>query len=187
MFREISPEAWQSSDADSAAFWARMMSSEQQLVDLPQLLHLGKLIILARTILIDSLRPPTTTPAPPKTEGAPPAQAATATSPPKSSASTKPALVSFRPKSAATPAENAKIQEERVKAMFAKYNMTLEVGEWTQPFNADIPRVEKKVRMRVHRTCHRCQTQYGVDKACSNWNHKRCKKCPRYTGPKKMT
>ena len=84
-----------------------------------------------------------------------------------------------------TAAENSRIQEEKVRAMFAKYNMTFDIGEWTPPFKADTLRVEKKVRMRVHRTCHRCQTQFGVDRVCNSCNHTRCKKCPRYPGPKK--
>ena len=69
--------------------------------------------------------------------------------------------------------------------MFAKYNMTLEAGEWTSPFKSDVLMVEKKVRVRVHRTCHRCQSQYGVDRVCQNCSHTRCKKCPRYPAPKK--
>ncbi len=41
-------------------------------------------------------------------------------------------------------------------------------------------RVEKPIRMRVHRTCHRCQTTFGADRVCVNCEHRRCKKCPRY-------
>ena len=84
-----------------------------------------------------------------------------------------------------TSAENAKIQKDKVDAMFAKYNMTLDEGDWKPTFKTDIARVEKKVRMRVHRTCHRCQTQFGADRVCNNCNHNRCKKCPRFPAPKK--
>ena len=93
---------------------------------------------------------------------------------------TKPITAPTRPKPALTAMEHAKIQEDKVRALFAKYNVTLEVGEWTPLFKADIPRVEKKIRMRVHRTCHRCATQFGVDRVCTNCNHGCCKKCPRY-------
>lgn len=112
-----------------------------------------------------------------------PAKAVTKpTEDPKSTApvATKVATVSLRPKSAMNPEEYAKVQEERVRALFAKYNVTLEVGEWTPPFKADLPRVEKKIRMRVHRTCHRCRTQFGIDKVCRNCSHNCCKKCSRY-------
>ena len=93
---------------------------------------------------------------------------------------TKTAAIPIRPKPALNAEEHAKAQEEKVRALFAKYNVTLETGEWTPPFKADLPRVEKKIRMRVHRTCHRCRTQFGVDKVCRNCTHSCCKKCSRY-------
>jgi len=46
-----------------------------------------------------------------------------------------------------------------------------------------VQRVEKPIRMRVHRTCHRCETTFGQERICTKCEHKRCKKCPRY--PKK--
>lgn len=79
-----------------------------------------------------------------------------------------------------TAAAYGTIQEERARALFAKYGLTLEPGEWTSPIKPDAERVEKKIRMRVHRTCHRCQTTFGPDKICSNCKHSRCKKCPRF-------
>lgn len=88
----------------------------------------------------------------------------------------------MRPKSGKTAAENSKLQEEKARILFAKYNMTLDAGEWTPPFKGDTIRVQKKVRMRIHRTCHRCQTTFGVERICSNCKHTRCKKCPRFPG-----
>lgn len=77
------------------------------------------------------------------------------------------------------------MQQERARALFAKYGLTLEAHEWiTAP--APLPtvqRVEKSIRMRVHRSCHHCGTIYGSEKVCLQCQHKRCKKCPRY--PKK--
>jgi hypothetical protein len=69
-------------------------------------------------------------------------------------------------------------QEEKARALFAKYGLTLEPGEWKVPATPGVPRVEKKVRLRVHRTCHRCQTAFASERVCSNCNHNRCKKCP---------
>ena len=83
-----------------------------------------------------------------------------------------------------TAKEASALQEEKAKAMFAKYGLTLEPGEWTTPVTDGAPRVEKQVRLRVHRVCHRCQTIFGQDKLCSNCNHTRCKKCPRQNGTK---
>ncbi|KAI4182019.1 MAG: hypothetical protein L6R41_006262 [Letrouitia leprolyta] len=65
---------------------------------------------------------------------------------------------------AMTAAAYGTIQEERARALFAKYGLTLEPGEWTLPIRPDAQRVEKKIRMRVHRTCHRCETTFGLDK-----------------------
>ena len=78
-----------------------------------------------------------------------------------------------------TAEENNKLLEEKARTLFAKYNMTLEMGEWTPPFKNDSIRVEKKVRMRIHRHCHRCQTMFGAEKLCAECGHTRCKKCPR--------
>jgi hypothetical protein len=72
------------------------------------------------------------------------------------------------------------VQQERARALFAKYGLTLEPDEWMSPRNLNVERVEKPIRMRVRRTCHRCQTTFGFDKVCVNCQHLRCKKCPRY-------
>ncbi|KAK2766834.1 hypothetical protein FQN54_006148 [Arachnomyces sp. PD_36] len=73
-------------------------------------------------------------------------------------------------------------QQEKARALFAKYGLTLEPEEWVSKprHNWDPERVEKPIRMRVRRNCHRCQTTFGADKICSNCQHPRCKKCPRY-------
>ncbi|KAK8161894.1 hypothetical protein IWX90DRAFT_283682 [Phyllosticta citrichinensis] len=77
-------------------------------------------------------------------------------------------------------------QQERAHALFAKYGLTLEAHEWitTAISNENVQRVEKPIRMRVHRTCHRCQTTFGPDRVCQKCEHTRCKKCPRYPAKK---
>lgn len=72
------------------------------------------------------------------------------------------------------------VQQEKARALFAKYGLTLEPGEWKSPTDLQLTRVTKPIRMRVHRTCHRCQTTFGPDKVCVNCQHLRCKKCPRF-------
>ena len=79
-----------------------------------------------------------------------------------------------------TAKENCAIEEEKARALFAKYGFTLEPGEWIVPATVGVPRVEKQVRMRIHRTCHRCQTTFGADRVCNVCQHTRCKKCPRF-------
>jgi hypothetical protein len=74
------------------------------------------------------------------------------------------------------------MQQERARALFAKYGLTLETHEWISA-PAPVPaveRVEKSIRMRVHRSCHHCGTIYGSEKVCLQCEHTRCKKCPRY-------
>ena len=71
------------------------------------------------------------------------------------------------------------IQQEKARALFTKYGLTLEPGEWKSPTDLQLTRVTKPIRMRVRRTCHRCETTFGPDKVCVNCQHPRCKKCPR--------
>lgn len=71
-------------------------------------------------------------------------------------------------------------QQERARALLAKYDLSIEPGEWTAPTDLQPTRVQKPIRMRVRRTCHRCQTTFGLDKVCTNCQHPRCKKCPRF-------
>lgn len=72
------------------------------------------------------------------------------------------------------------LQQEKARALFAKYGLTLEPGEWKSPTDLQLTRVTKPIRMRVRRTCHRCETTFGPDKICANCQHPRCKKCPRF-------
>ncbi|KAB2579513.1 hypothetical protein BFW01_g6159 [Lasiodiplodia theobromae] len=80
-------------------------------------------------------------------------------------------------------------QQERARALFAKYGLTLEAHEWitSGTTNENVQRVEKPIRMRVHRQCHRCQTTFGADRVCQKCEHTRCKKCPRYPAKKEKT
>ena len=99
----------------------------------------------------------------------------------------KPAPTPIKPRAAMNAKETSALQEEKAKAMFAKYGLTLEPGEWKIPVTNGAPRVEKQVRMRIHRTCHRCQTTFAQDRVCGNCNHTRCKKCPRSPASKSQT
>ena len=96
----------------------------------------------------------------------------------------RPTPTASKPKGAMTAKESYTMQEEKARALFAKYGLTLEPGEWIVPTTVGVPRVEKQVRMRIHRTCHRCQTTFGADRICSLCHHTRCKKCPQFPGSK---
>ncbi|KAI9841444.1 MAG: hypothetical protein M1838_003578 [Thelocarpon superellum] len=83
------------------------------------------------------------------------------------------------PKAQGTPASPPSNYQQRARAMFEKYGFTLEDHEWFEtPERTE--RVQKPIRMRIHRSCHRCQTTFGADKICAQCDHRRCKKCPRY-------
>ncbi len=82
-------------------------------------------------------------------------------------------------------AESGSTQQDKARALFEKYGLKLEPHEWQSPVSRPFERVEKPIRMRVRRHCHRCQTTFGSDKVCSSCNHTRCKKCPRYPLKKK--
>ena len=41
-------------------------------------------------------------------------------------------------------------------------------------------RVEKPIRMRIHRSCHNCNTTFGSNKVCAQCQHPMCGRCPRY-------
>ncbi|KAJ5177979.1 uncharacterized protein N7500_000678 [Penicillium coprophilum] len=71
-------------------------------------------------------------------------------------------------------------QNEKARALFAKYGLTVDSSEWKTPTDLQVTRVTKPIRMRVRRTCHRCETTFGADKVCINCQHTRCTKCPRY-------
>ncbi|KAF1831090.1 hypothetical protein BDW02DRAFT_70939 [Decorospora gaudefroyi] len=95
--------------------------------------------------------------------------------------------VSSPPTPAARVMDRNAMQQERARVLFAKYGLKIEEHEWiTAPASKPtVQRVEKPIRMRVHRSCHRCGTFYGSEKVCLQCEHKKCTKCPRY--PKKKT
>lgn len=76
------------------------------------------------------------------------------------------------------------VQEDRARVLFAKYGLSLEPGEWQSPADMAVQRIDRPVRMRVRRFCHRCQTTFGPDRVCVNCQHVRCKKCPRHGSSK---
>ncbi|KAF3033320.1 hypothetical protein E8E12_002967 [Didymella heteroderae] len=111
-----------------------------------------------------------------------PATAAADLTPATTEQTPAPAPVNFTPV-----IDRNAMQVERARALFARYGLTLESDDLfkTGASAPLVPRVEKAIRMRVHRSCHKCGMLYGHDKVCLQCEHKRCKQCPRY--PKKKT
>lgn len=80
----------------------------------------------------------------------------------------------------------SQIHADRARKLGERFAVTIE------PFDIkddkEALRVEKAIRMRIHRSCHKCNTTFGGNKVCPNCQHARCKASPRYppkkTGPK---
>ncbi|KAK3944769.1 hypothetical protein QBC46DRAFT_145840 [Diplogelasinospora grovesii] len=78
----------------------------------------------------------------------------------------------------ATRVPRSQIFEERAKKICERYGLELKPNEWL-PSEGHALRVEKPIRMRVHRKCHVCDTAFGLGKDCPKCKHTRCKSCPR--------
>ncbi len=70
-------------------------------------------------------------------------------------------------------------QYNRLKAMFAKYNMDFDDSTWSTGPSRQSARVEKPIRMRVRIVCHYCRTNYSGSRECTNCQHRRCEICTR--------
>ncbi|KAI1377612.1 hypothetical protein F4677DRAFT_42247 [Hypoxylon crocopeplum] len=79
----------------------------------------------------------------------------------------------------ATKMPRIQIHEERAKKLGSRFGLEIKPSEWHST-EGDVLRVEKSVRMRIHRECHRCHSAFGAGNECPNCEHKRCKKCTRY-------
>ena len=79
----------------------------------------------------------------------------------------------------ATKIPRSQVHEERAKKLGARFGLEIKPSEWHST-EGDVLRVEKSVRMRIHRECHRCHAAFGAAPECPGCKHTRCKKCTRY-------
>lgn len=101
---------------------------------------------------------------------------------PPSRAALSTAATRLRGNQSATPITSdiqAKDQYERVRAIFAKYDMVFDDYTWPVKHESQAARVEKPIRMRVRIICHYCRTNYTASRECTNCLHRRCEKCTR--------
>ncbi|OAA62513.1 hypothetical protein SPI_04053 [Niveomyces insectorum RCEF 264] len=84
----------------------------------------------------------------------------------------------------ATRVSRMQIHEERARKLGERFGLEIQPSEW-HATEGDALRVNKPIRMRVHRICHVCSTEFGTAKECASCKHVRCKKCARY--PPKLT
>jgi len=78
----------------------------------------------------------------------------------------------------------SELYEKRARELSERFGLKLEPSEWHKQEGTAL-RKEKPIRMRVRRTCHKCNATFGVDKECPSCQHSRCTKCARY--PPKRT
>lgn len=72
------------------------------------------------------------------------------------------------------------LSEEKARSLFEHYGLKYPTFKRTQqepPIK--IRRVEKPVRIRLHWSCHHCNTAFGRDKVCTSCGHGRCGECAR--------
>ncbi|KAK7432653.1 hypothetical protein QQZ08_000862 [Neonectria magnoliae] len=76
--------------------------------------------------------------------------------------------------------------EERAKKLGERYGLEIKLSELQSGSPDDtVLRVDKPIRMRVRRTCHKCSATFSAAKECPNCQHARCTQCTRY--PPKRT
>ncbi|KAI3337768.1 hypothetical protein F4824DRAFT_102939 [Ustulina deusta] len=84
----------------------------------------------------------------------------------------------------ATRIPRIQIHEERAKKLGARFGLEIKPSEWHSS-EGEVLRVDKPVRMRIHRECHRCKARFSAGNVCPSCQHTRCKQCTRY--PDKQT
>ena len=79
-------------------------------------------------------------------------------------------------------------QRERARALFERYGLEFDEDEWGHVLpSTEVQMVEKRVRARVHRVCHRCGTMIDTTRVCPRCEHLQCRKCTRYPAKRKPT
>lgn len=80
----------------------------------------------------------------------------------------------------------AELFEERAKKLGERFGLEIKPSEWHSVSPDDtVLRIDKPIRMRVRRTCHKCNAHFSVAKECPGCQHVRCTKCAR--NPPKRT
>ncbi|EPE34942.1 hypothetical protein GLAREA_10637 [Glarea lozoyensis ATCC 20868] len=78
------------------------------------------------------------------------------------------------------------IDAERARKLGERFRVTIDPQQFSSKrIEKEVYRIEKPIRMRIHRQCHKCNTIFGGNKICASCDHVRCKNCPR--SPAKKT
>ena len=82
----------------------------------------------------------------------------------------------------------SQIDAERANKLGQRHKLPkIEPHEFPSRPDKEALRIEKPIRVRIHRTCHKCQTTFGANKICASCQHPRCSTCPRYPAAKDKT
>ncbi|KAF7559406.1 hypothetical protein G7046_g4738 [Stylonectria norvegica] len=154
----------------------------------------GKVLSRVKTVLKRSdgsskrqstiLNPATKTAPPPKTEATKTEAAKTSDVAPLSKAAE--ARARYESMEGVKKLTKTELFEERAKKLGERYGLDIKPSEW-QAISPDdtVLRMDKPIRMRVRRTCHRCNATFTSARECPNCQHARCTKCTQY--PPKRT
>lgn len=82
------------------------------------------------------------------------------------------------PHESATRILRSQVDEERARILGERFGLSIKPNEW-HAGEGHVLRVEKPVRVRIHRTCHLCQHTFGPGHECPNCRHRRCQQCAR--------
>ncbi|KAF6842059.1 hypothetical protein CPLU01_00152 [Colletotrichum plurivorum] len=110
-----------------------------------------------------------------------PAPAAEAAAPKETK---QPAKSKYEDLEGVTKVPRAELFEERARKLGERFGLEIKQSEWISTEGTAL-RVEKPIRMRVHRTCHKCNATFAAAKECPSCQHVRCTKCVRH--PPKRT
>jgi hypothetical protein len=79
----------------------------------------------------------------------------------------------------------SQIDADRAKKLSERFKIPVDSKDWIiARSEKETYRIEKPIRMRIHRTCHECNTPFGGTKICSSCQHERCSQCSRYPAKK---
>lgn len=73
----------------------------------------------------------------------------------------------------------SKIYNEQFEKLFKNSGLDVDPSSFYQ-MEGHVLRVNKTIRMRVHRKCHQCHSQLSNSGRCERCNHSFCSQCTRY-------
>ena len=76
------------------------------------------------------------------------------------------------------------ISEEKAKLLFDRYGLTYQPRPAQEP-PSKVRRVEKSIRLRMHWSCHECNSVFASERTCASCGHRRCQQCTR-TPPQRV-